>query len=86
MEDIIERLKKENPNALMLNNLNEAIIGIGKRNDKKVLKYSFDKIIKILMNKEKMSYNDALDWFYFNIENAFMGENTPIIEFNESEN
>jgi hypothetical protein len=40
------------------------------------LVYSIDKVIEILMND--MSEDDAYEYFYNNIECAYMGEHTPI--------
>lgn len=52
----------------------EAIIGIC---DEKLV-YSISQCIDILMNDNDMSIEDALDYFYFNVEGAYVGEKTPI--------
>lgn len=35
-------------------------------------------IIRILMMRDGMTEEDAWDWYYYNIEGAYVGENTPI--------
>jgi hypothetical protein len=51
----------------------EAIIGVS--TDIRLV-YSIDKIIESLM--KDMSEDDALDYFYFNIDGAYLGDKTPI--------
>ena len=51
----------------------EAIIGVS--TDIRLV-YSIEKIIELLM--KDMSEDDAIDYFYFNIDGAYLGEKTPI--------
>lgn len=51
----------------------EAIIGVS--TDIRLV-YSIDKIIESLM--KDMTEDDALDYFYFNIDGAYLGDKTPI--------
>ncbi len=52
----------------------DAIIGVDSRSMKLI--YSQKKIIDILV--QDMTLDDALEYFNFNIEGAYMGEKTPI--------
>ena len=57
----------------------EAIIGQGNQGTKSpVLVYDAEKVIDILYKRDGMTVQDALDYFYYNIEGAWVGENTPI--------
>lgn len=56
--------------------LDEAIIGVD--NSSLRLIYSQEKIMKIL-REMGMNSEDAFDYYNFNIETAYFGENTPII-------
>jgi hypothetical protein len=58
---------------IKINGFDDAIIGI--TTDSKLV-YSIDTIINILM--KDMSEDDAYEYFYFNIEGAYLGEQTPI--------
>tara|TARA_R110000822_G_scaffold47155_4_gene125272 strand:+ start:5678 stop:5917 length:240 start_codon:yes stop_codon:yes gene_type:complete len=59
---------------LIIDGFDEAIIGI-ETNSARVI-YSVTKCIEIL--KQEMSLEDALDYFHFNIEGAYLGDKTPI--------
>lgn len=52
----------------------EAILGV--YNDRLV--YSRTKCIEILVNVDGMSYDEANEYFDFNVECAYVGEQTPI--------
>jgi hypothetical protein len=58
---------------LKVDGFDDAIIGVS--SDIRIV-YSLDKIIDILM--EHMSEDDAIEYFYFNIEAAYLGEKMPI--------
>ena len=40
--------------------------------------FTFDRVIKILMDQDGMSNDEAIEFFTFNIEGAWVGELTPI--------
>ncbi|MFW6246626.1 MAG: hypothetical protein ACOC22_00420 [bacterium] len=52
----------------------DAIIGISGNK----LVYSNQKCIEILMIRDGMSLDEAVEYFTFNVEGAYMGEKTPI--------
>lgn len=59
--------------------LDEAIIGIGSRcGSSDVLVYDASKVVEILMRRDGMTRDDAMEFFSFNIEGAYVGEQTPI--------
>ena len=68
---------------LKADGLDEAIIGQATLwdVDGDVLVYSADAIINILMNRDKMSYEEAFEFFHFNIQGAYVGDHTPIFVF-----
>ena len=63
--------------------LDEAIMGMvltyqdGERVP--VVVYSGDKIISILMKRDGMEWDDAMDFVDFNIEGAYTGKDTPML-------
>jgi len=61
---------------LIKEGLNDAIIGVSGKEGRIV--YSIEKAIKIIMKDNDMSYDEAIDFFYFNVERSHMGEFTPI--------
>ena len=64
---------------LTADGLDKAIIGIGERcGDENIVAYDCEKIIKILMKRDGMTEEEALEFLSFNITGAYMGEGTPI--------
>ena len=51
-----------------------AIIGVSEGK----LVYSVQRCIEILMIRDEMTYEDAIEYFDFNVRGAYMGEKTPI--------
>jgi hypothetical protein len=77
---IHQSLLGQNPEAYLMNGLEEALIGIGQRHGMlPVAVYSEDKIHQIHMERDGMSEDDAIEFFEYNIAGAWLGEGTPII-------
>jgi len=63
---------------LRADGFNDAIMGIVQRcGQDDVVLYDTDKVIGGLMNGDGMSYEEAVEYFEFNILGAWMGEGTP---------
>lgn len=74
-----EEIAEINPDALVCDGFDEAIIGMAERiNLGQVVAYDTNIIIETLMNRDGMSYEEAQEYFDFNILGAWMGEYTPI--------
>lgn len=58
--------------------LDAAIIGTAQLFNAEVFVYDVKKVLGILMTRDEMSYEDAWEFFSFNIEGAYVGEQTPI--------
>lgn len=71
-KQILERFPEED--FLFVDGFDDAIIGV----DEVAMRiiYSSKKIIEIL--QKQMERCDAVEYFYFNINGAYMGEKTPI--------
>lgn len=54
----------------------DAIIGVDEKSMRLI--YSVYKCILILKDRDKMSYEEALEFLEFNTKDAYMGEKTPI--------
>ena len=74
---ILKRIIEANPDGELLkaDGFDDAVIGITTQG---VLVYSVQKEINILVEKHSMWYPEAVDFFYYNVECAFVGEKTPI--------
>jgi hypothetical protein len=58
----------------------DAIIGVSelKPSGVYVIVYSISKCLKILMERDGMTYEEAIEYFDFNVAGAYVGEKTPI--------
>ena len=72
-EDIIDQLGEE---ALMATGLDEAVIGVDRYSERVI--YSVKKIITILMTRDGMTEEEALEHYDYNIEGGWVGDQTPI--------
>jgi hypothetical protein len=76
--DIIrERLGEENPDALLADGFEDALIGIGRLFSNSLAVYDRARCIEILV-EEGMTEEDAEDHFEYNVQGSYVGENTPI--------
>ena len=85
IKEIKERISEWNPEALLADGFEDAIIGIGNQHGSNpVVIYDRDKCIEILAEKFYIEgdcedpYSEAADYFGYNTECAYVGENTPI--------
>jgi hypothetical protein len=63
---------------LIADGLDEAIIGTS---TKDLAVYDVYKIIAILVARDGMTEEEALEFFEFNIDGSYMGEQTPIFVY-----
>lgn len=55
-----------------------AIVGVADLDEISVVVYSIPKILEVLETRDGMSRDDARDYFYFNVQSAYVGDHTPI--------
>ena len=60
---------------LKADGLDEAVIGVDTKSMRLI--YSVSKCLSILM-KDGMDYDQAVEYFEFNVEGSYVGEKTPI--------
>lgn len=76
-EEIMQLLEEEE--SLTADGFDECIIGAGSRCGQPTLAvYSVQKIIETLVERDGMTYEDAVEHFNFNIVGAWVGPKTPI--------
>jgi hypothetical protein len=69
-----EKVADMNPEAILWDGLDDAIIGISIDNR---AVYGLNKMI-LLFQEQGMSEEEAMEWMDFNIISAYVGEYTPI--------
>ena len=73
--NIIERITQDNPNAILWDDLNDAVIGVS---DNLCAVYDIDKILECLQKNNDWNEEDAYEWLGYNILGVYVGEFTPI--------
>jgi len=63
---------------LYADGFDDAILGVGYRCGNEVIVYDYDQCIAILVDRDGMCGEDAIDFFEFNVVGAWVGETTPI--------
>ena len=71
----IEQILGEEETILLADGFEEAFVGIARQFGEPIAIYDRAKCIQIL--SENMSWADAEEYFAFNVEGAYVGENTP---------
>tara|TARA_B100000475_G_C14991027_1_gene312280 strand:+ start:702 stop:941 length:240 start_codon:yes stop_codon:yes gene_type:complete len=57
-----------------------AIIGVGERNNTdSMIVYDYEKMVKVLVTRDDMSYEEAEEYIDYNVIGAWIGDTTPII-------
>lgn len=54
----------------------EAVIGVDVVGERII--YSVQKVIDILMERDDMDEQEAIDWYEYNMQSTYVGEHTPI--------
>ncbi len=74
-----EMVADVNEDAIVFDDLDEAIIGMAERaGSVSVAIYDYEKCVEIFMKNDGMSREDAIEWMEFNVVSAYVGEHTPM--------
>lgn len=77
--EIRASLAEENPEALLCDDLEPALIGIARRCGQPALAvYSYRLAVALLVERDVISEEDAIEYLEFNTLGAWCGEHTPI--------
>jgi len=67
--DVVKLAREKFPETIRLDGLDKAIIGLNIRvNGYSNFIYSVNKLIRILMERDKMSWDGAIDFYEYNIK------------------
>ena len=78
-KQIREQLSERNPEAILYDGYEDALVSIAVRfNMESVACYDIQKCIKILMKRDKMTYDEAIEWFEINTMGTWAGDFTPV--------
>jgi hypothetical protein len=78
-EDLREWVARHNEDALLADGFEAAIVGIAERCGQPALVvYDAWKCVEILIERDGMDPEEAMEFFQFNTLGAWAGENTPL--------
>jgi hypothetical protein len=76
---ILEDLAEQNPDALLADGLEAALVGYTVNHHHPVVAvYDIDKCIDVLVERDGMTPDDADEFLSFNTLGAYVGENGPL--------
>ena len=79
-------MQDHNPDALVAFDYSAAFVGVAHRCGQPSLAvYSVSKCIDALMKRDGMTYEEAAEFFEFNVAGAWLGEGTPVWLYTEEE-
>jgi hypothetical protein len=65
--------------VLLADGFESAFVGVASRAGQPLLAaYSYHRAVKVLMERDGMTYEDAVEWMEFNVVGAWAGERTPL--------
>lgn len=64
--------------ALFADGFEDALIGLGTQFSREVAIYDYDQCCEILVARDGMTWEEAVEWMEFNVCGAWLGDNTPI--------
>jgi hypothetical protein len=74
LDELIEKFPE--CEFLIADGFDDAIIGIEWSSERVV--YCVSKCLDILIERDGMTYSEAIEYFDFNVSSAYVGEKTPI--------
>lgn len=79
-ERINEILLQQDENALLMDGFDEALLGFSQRiNEPLLAVYSYSKMMDLLMERDGMTDEEAMEYIDYNCVGSWVGEQTPII-------
>ena len=77
-KDIIDLYSDDEPGILFADGYDKAIAGVIWDGERTRVVYTTEKILAILMERDAMSYDEASEFFDFNVAGSHMGVYTPL--------
>ena len=77
-EEIGKMLSERNEEALMADGFEDAFVGIAQQFNGFCACYDIDKCIKVMIDRDGMDEDEAIEYFEYNVTGAYVGEFTPM--------
>ena len=76
--DITDLYGDDEPGLMFADGFDEAIAGVVWDGERTRVVYDTELILELLMGRSEMTYEEAVEYFDFNIAGSHMGEYTPL--------
>jgi len=76
-KNIKDTIAEHAPEALLADGFDSALVGVVRQFTKTVALYNYDACVEILMSRDEMTQEDAIEFMEYNVVGAWVGENTP---------
>lgn len=77
--ELVEWIAEHNEDAILAEGFEDAFVGVAERCSQSALVvYDAERCIEILMERDGMDAEGAIECFEYNTLGAYMGENTPL--------
>tara|TARA_R110000751_G_scaffold76176_2_gene153322 strand:+ start:1776 stop:2054 length:279 start_codon:yes stop_codon:yes gene_type:complete len=63
--------------VLLADGLEDAFLGVSCGFGPSKAIYDWDKCVEVFMNRDGMTYEEAVEWIDYNVTGAYFGEQTP---------
>ena len=63
---------------LIADGFDKAFLGVGRQFNTDLAVYDYDQCINILMERDGMTYEEAIEYMEFNVVGAYVGKQTPV--------
>ena len=77
-KDIEDLYSDDEPDILFADGFDKAIVGVTWDGERTRVVYKTEGILKILMERDEMTYDEASEYFDFNVAGSYMGVYTPL--------
>jgi len=75
----IEEIAELNPEAMMADGFDDAIMGMCIQfGAEPLVAYNYEKCLEILIERDRITRTEAIDFMEFNVMGAYVGLNTPV--------
>ena len=78
INEMKEYIGQHNDEALLADGFEDALMGVGVIFNRSLATYDMRKCIDILIKRDGMTEEEAVEYFEFNVTGPYVGENTPI--------
>ena len=84
LENSLRRWDEEHDNgALFADGFDDALIGVGVQFSREIAVYDYDKCLDVLIQRDGMDVEDAIDYMEYNVVGAYVGKSTPVFIIRE---